>query len=32
MVADDTYTAKVKLDMGPYLGEVAGEKTLQIRK
>ncbi len=30
MVADGTYTAKVELDMGPYLGLVVEEKTLQI--
>ena len=30
MVADGTYTARVELDMGPYLGKVVGQKTLQI--
>jgi hypothetical protein len=30
MLADGTYTAKVELDMGPYLGKVAGEETLRI--
>ena len=32
MVADDTYTAKVELDMGPYLDKVTGEKDLQISR
>jgi hypothetical protein len=32
MLADGTYTAKVELDMGPYLGKVMGEETVQIRK
>jgi hypothetical protein len=31
MVADGTYTAKVELDAGPYLGKVVGEQTVQIR-
>jgi hypothetical protein len=30
MLADGTYTAKVELDMGPYLGKVAGRETLRI--
>jgi len=30
MVADGTYTAKVELDMGPYLDKVVGEKQLQL--
>jgi hypothetical protein len=29
-VSDGTYTAKVELDGGPYLGKVSGEKTVQI--
>jgi hypothetical protein len=32
MLADGTYTAKVELDMGPYLGKVTGEETVQIKK
>jgi hypothetical protein len=32
MLADGTYNAKLELDMGPYLGKVTGEKTVQIRK
>jgi hypothetical protein len=32
MLADGTYTAKVELDMGPYLGKVAAEQTVQIKK
>jgi hypothetical protein len=32
MVADGTYTAKVELDMGPYLGKVVEEKTLLIKR
>ncbi len=32
MVADGTYTAKVELDAGPYLGKIAGEKELQLRR
>jgi hypothetical protein len=32
MVADGTYTAKVELDMGPYLDKVQGERQLQLRK
>ena len=32
MLADGTYTAKVELDMGPYLGKVTGEKNIQIKK
>jgi hypothetical protein len=32
MLADGTYTAKVELDMGPYLGKVTEEKTVQIKK
>jgi len=32
MVADGTYTAKVELDMGPYLDKVVGEQQLQLRK
>jgi len=31
MVADGTYTVKVELDMGPYLGKVVEEKTLLIK-
>jgi len=30
MVADGTYTAKVELDAGPYLGKVVGEQEVQI--
>jgi hypothetical protein len=30
-VPDGTYTAKVELDMGPYLGKVVGEKTVEIK-
>ena len=32
MVADGTYTAKVELDMGPYLGKVVEEKALVIKR
>jgi len=32
MVADGTYTARVELDMGPYLGIVKGQETLQLKK
>jgi hypothetical protein len=32
MVADGTYTVRVELDMGPYLGSVNGQETLQIKK
>jgi len=32
MLADGTYTAKVELDMGPYLGTVNGQQTVQIKK
>ena len=32
MLADGTYTAKVELDMGPYLGSVTGQETLQLEK
>jgi hypothetical protein len=32
MVADGTYTAKVELDMGPYLGIVKGQKEVQIKQ
>lgn len=32
MLADGTYTAKVELDMGPYLDKVVGEQTVQIRR
>jgi hypothetical protein len=32
MVADGTYTAKVELDMGPYLGKLVEEKTLLIQR
>jgi hypothetical protein len=31
MLADGTYTAKVELDMGPYLGIVNGQEKLQIK-
>jgi hypothetical protein len=30
-VPDGTYTAKVELETGPYLGKVAGEKTIEIK-
>lgn len=32
MLADGTYTAKIELDMGPYLGSVKGQEILQIKK
>jgi hypothetical protein len=32
MLADGTYTARVDLDMGPYLGKVTAEQTVQIKK
>jgi hypothetical protein len=32
MLADGTYTAKVELDMGPYLGKVTGETIVQIKR
>jgi hypothetical protein len=32
MLAGGTYTAKVELDMGPYLGKVSGEKIVEIKK
>jgi hypothetical protein len=32
MLADGTYTAKVELDMGPYLGNVNGQQTVQIKQ
>jgi hypothetical protein len=31
MLADGTYTAKVELDMGPYLGKVTAEEIVQIK-
>jgi hypothetical protein len=29
-VPDGTYTAKVELDGGPYLGKISSEKTIRI--
>jgi len=31
-VPDGTYTAKVELDTGPYLGNVTVEKTIRIER